>query len=297
MMQGLLLLIFSTSCFSQSSAQAMLGVLEDNQGHYAGDSNYRAVRAVFQRKGAEWQPFRNDCEDQICLKESTSDYPRETTWTIAFDGKNLGQVTSRTPEDFGWYSSVGQQAITSKGAVPTIGTRSSQFGGYTEAIVYRPLVANSKPYYGDPDGWKPLAASPSLTAALQSGFRKKFPSLCHLSSSDERKLEPLVYHNKEVKILKSYESKSHWIVAQLYLDAVDCRDVEGGFELDDQWFVVDPLGSVRYLDSGLWLVDAGDYDNDGESELLFSINRENQGGYELFYHRFNKRAVFQFSFH
>jgi len=51
------------------------------------------------------------------------------------------------------------------------------------------------------------------------------------------------------------------------------------------------------LDSGLWLVDAGDYDNDGRSELVFSIDRDNEGGYELFHDGFQKRAVFNFNYH
>jgi hypothetical protein len=73
--------------------------------------------------------------------------------------------------------------------------------------------------------------------------------------------------------------------------------VEAGSEIDDPWFAVDPSRSVVYLDSGIWLVDAGDYDNDGKSELVFSINRDNEGGYDLFYDDFKKRVVFEFNYH
>jgi hypothetical protein len=48
---------------------------------------------------------------------------------------------------------------------------------------------------------------------------------------------------------------------------------------------------------GMWLVDAGDDDKDGKSELVFSISRYNSGGYVLFYDDFKKRAIFQFSNH
>ena len=47
----------------------------------------------------------------------------------------------------------------------------------------------------------------------------------------------------------------------------------------------------------MWLVDAGDYDNDGKSEFLFCIDQYNRGGYKLFYDDFKKRAVFQFNYH
>ena len=32
----------------------------------------------------------------------------------------------------------------------------------------------------------------------------------------------------------------------------------------------------------------GDYGNDGKSELVFAINRDNRSGYELFYNDFQK---------
>jgi hypothetical protein len=78
---------------------------------------------------------------------------------------------------------------------------------------------------------------------------------------------------------------------------VDCEDTAAGFDLDDQWFVIDPQRSARFLGEGMWLVDAGDYDNDGKSEVLFWINQDNRGGYKLFFDDFNKQAVFEFSYH
>jgi len=79
--------------------------------------------------------------------------------------------------------------------------------------------------------------------------------------------------------------------------AIDCEDTEAGFEIDDAWFAVGVDKSVQYLDSGMWLVDAGDYDNDGKSELVFAIDRYNRGGYELFYDDFKQHSTFEFSYH
>lgn len=47
----------------------------------------------------------------------------------------------------------------------------------------------------------------------------------------------------------------------------------------------------------MMLVDAGDYDNDGESELLFAITDYNRGGYKLFYDKFTKSVEFKFNYH
>ena len=164
-------------------------------------------------------------------------------------------------------------------------------------LLYRPLIANPQLIFKDPDRWQPSTLSPPATAALQQAFRNRFPSLCRSSEADDRKLEPSPYRNDDVKLVKSYRSVSGWVVARLHLEAIDCKDVEGGFHIDDPWFVIDTKKFTRYLDSGIWLVDAGDYDNDGKSELVFSINRENEGGYEIYYDDFRKHATFKFNYH
>lgn len=294
--RALILVAFSLSTFLAAFSQdVVLGVLEDNEGHYAGEPNFRTVRTVFRKEGRRWQPFRSNCPDQECLKKATSDYPSEATWTIAFDGKNLGQVASRIPKDFAWYSSVGQGDIVSKGPVPTIGKREAS--GFADAVTFRPLVANSRPYFKDPASWKIFAPGPDVTVKLRGKFRGKFPKLCRLSKSDDSKLEPFHYRDADIRVTKAYTSKTGWALARLHVEAVDCDDTEAGFDIDDPWFVVSPDGSATYLDSGIQLVDAGDYDNDGKSELLFSINQDNHGGYELFYDDFRQRAIFDFNYH
>ena len=45
------------------------------------------------------------------------------------------------------------------------------------------------------------------------------------------------------------------------------------------------------------LVDAGDYDNSGHSQLLFLIDDDNRGGYRFYYDDFQKEAAFEYTFH
>lgn len=65
----------------------------------------------------------------------------------------------------------------------------------------------------------------------------------------------------------------------------------------EQWFAVNPERQVSFLGAAMMLVDAGDYDNDGESELLFAITDYNRGGYKLFYDKFTKSVEFKFNYH
>lgn len=96
--------------------------------------------------------------------------------------------------------------------------------------------------------------------------------------------------------MKAYRSKGHWQVAQLAVKGCAIDD-ERGDELSIEWYVISPGGKAQYLDSNMHLVDAGDYDNDGKSELVFSIDDYNRGGYKLYYDDFKQRAVFEFSYH
>src|SRR5579859_3046349 len=277
-----------------SQPTVVLGVLEDVIGDYADQPNSRCVRVVFHKDGSEWKAFPSDCPDQDCLQRVVSEYPREVNWTIAFDGRNLGQITSAGSKPFDFYSRVGLQQITSQGTIPTIGKRSTEYGGFTGGSVYRPLVANSQPYFKDPEGWKPAQIPAALVAALRGQFREKYPKVINCMAENTEKL--WAYRDEDIRIVKQYSSSKNWALVEMRLNGCSVGD-ERGDPLDQKWFVIDPKNTIKFLDDDMWLVDAGDYDNDGKSEVLFAINGYNRGGYELFYDDFKKHAVFEYSYH
>lgn len=288
------LAMFSLAAKAQSP---ILGFLEDVPPFGSGTQHRRAVRVVFEKKGSEWQAFPSNCSDEQCLSSISVKYPLEIVWTVAFDGRSLGQITSTTPHRFGYYAEVGLQNITSTSFVPTVGDRSRQFGGQTDASVYRPLVTNSKPFVSDPEVWKRSPLSVEQIFRVRQAFRQHFGKLCQLAG-DQTHLKPLEYTDEKLMVVSAYKAKTGWAIARVHLQgAIDCADTEAGFETDDSWFAVDTQMQVRHLGDGIWLVDAGDYDNDGHSELVFSINRDDSGGYELFYDQFKKHVVFQYIYH
>lgn len=281
-----------------SDVNPFLGVLEDIPGRYTNQPNFRAVRVLFQKNGNEWQPLHSDCRDAACLKASAAQYPREVAWTIAFDGKNLGQVTTRAPLEFKLYADVGLEEITSAGSVPTVGKRSENYAGFEGGEVYRPLVAVSQPNYTDPEVWKPVKLPDEMIEGLRQQFRKKFPNVLNCVNASENIEKAWPYGDDNIAIGKAYASQKKWFVAEMKLAGWRCDGpTDDGGPFETQWYVVDPAGTIKFLDSGMWLVDAGDYDRDGKSELLFAIGRYDVDGYELFYAEFKKRAVFQFTYH
>ena len=296
---GLALLVWLIAGCWSALAQVqpvLIGVLEDNPGHFVGEPHYRAVRAVFHKQADRWKAFPGDCSDHDCLKAITAKYPREVDWTISFDGRQLGRATSRTPDAFEFYSSVGQQIITSKDVLPTVGQPSQEFAGFLGEPVYRPLIAVSQPNYRDPDGWKRAKLSETETLAIRRQFRKRFPKVANCLKGQSDKEKPWPYEDSNITAQKVYASKRNWIVASVLLAPNRC-DGPSDEPFAMQWFVITPQQEVRWLDSNMWLVDASDYDGDGKSELVFAIDDYNRGGYRLFYDDFRQRAVFEFSYH
>ena len=276
----------------------VLGVLEDLPGHYSGEPDFRAVRVLFRKVGGEWRAFPTKTENQQSLKSLTKSYPGEVNWTIAFDGKYVGHLTSRVPDNFAWYSEIGLEKITSPGRVPTVGKKSEKFSGWDGGSVYRPLVAISKPNFRDPDDWKPSQPTPVQIGSVREGFRKRFPRASNCKDPEENVPRPWNYRDEDARIDSAYSSASGWRLVELSLHGNACDGLQiGDSPFEGQWFVIDPSGSVRFLGKDMWLVDAGDYDNDGRSEVLFSVSGYNEGGYRLFYSNFTKNADFLFFYH
>ena len=285
------------STTNEPKGRLILGVLEDIPGEYSGESDFRAVRAVFQKVGDSWKPFPTKTKTYHDLETLPTSYPKEMMWTIAFDGRRLGAVTSVTPAHFSFYSEIGIERITSHESVPTIGGKSADYGGFLGEPVYRPLVALSKPNFFDPDRWKPAHLSPELIASARRQFRKKFPMVSNCRNPDENVMRPWKYGDEDIHVIKTYSSKSGWSLIDLRLTGYACDGPNDGTGFIEQWYVVDPSGGAKFLGTDMWLLDAGDYDDSGKSAVLFSIDGYNMGGYRLFYSDFSKSAEFSFNFH
>ena len=282
-------LFLSTALFAQ--APLMLGVLEDSMGPREQDPHVRFIRALFYKTDSEWKAFPADCTTAECLAKLATDFPRESAWTIAFDAKNIGEVHSRIPTEITAASRAGQQDLLDRDKAPTVGQRTETFSGFLGEPVLRPLVAVSEPNVNDPDQWKPVLLDATSAAKIRRAFRTKFPRITNCETEEIHN-----YADAEIKVLRSYRSQTGWRLVHTSLDGCDVDDMRGD-GLNDEWFTLDPGGTARYLASALVLVDAGDYDHSGHSQLLFMIDDYNRGGYVLFYDEFRKSVTFAYRFH
>lgn len=275
----------------------ILGVLEDIPGEYSGQSDFRAVRAVFEKVGGKWRPFPTRTKSYLDLRTLPLSYPKEMKWTIAFHGRNLGEITSETPSRFNFYSEIGIERITSDSQVPTIGRKSVDYSGFQYVPVYRPLVAISQPNFHDPKEWTTAKPSPALVSAVREQFRTRFPTVSNCRNPDENIPRLWKYRDKDIQVTRAYASKDGWSLIEVNLTGYACDGPDEGTAFVGQWYVSGPEIQPRFLGTDMWFVDAGDYDNSGESEVLFAIDGYNEGGYRLFYDNFRRSSEFMFTYH
>jgi hypothetical protein len=278
-----------------------VGVLENID--MPGDKSLSATihaRVAFVKKDADWVAMDSNVLDQASLTTITSHYPKSVRWTVVFDGRNLGTVTSRNPDALQAYGDVGVQIITSpKKDIPQIKMFENNFYYTTQKALSRPLVLVSAPNFTDPDGWKPTSLSHSEMHRAIKAFRKHVPKAEHCDHPEEGPVLEVPYKDSFVNLIKAYRSNKGELVFGLVLDP-STNSCESFDDLNyyDYWFAITKSGVLRFLDTGLTPIDAVDLDRSGSSEWIFkSFSGEDTDGYELFYDDFSKSAQFSWSWH
>jgi hypothetical protein len=290
-----LFLFIPATSFAQTapprSNKLYIGFLDDDREEMAnwkpGLSHHRLIRVAFEKTESGWQTV------------TPSSLPHRVKWTVAFDGKNLGSLEGQTgSESLTWVQTI----LAPGSSIPTVGAPSQDFTGLIAAgpgKVRRPLVLVSKPYFRDPDGWKRLAKLPPATASLvRSAFRRDFPRVdrCKDEEVVERNWK---YPNSALKLLVVYRSNKKSFLVEVRLDAGNCGYVDDpNAPQSDPWFFMSSDGIVRRIGSFMSLLDAGDYDNEGKSELVFFLSQpEDTDGFVLFDSGLQKQASFTWTYH
>jgi hypothetical protein len=280
--------------FTKPGDDVYVGILDDAREDLRGEKTEaverRLVMPAFDQRNGEWRPI-------------THFGIRRLKWTVAFDGKNLGEVESQASSDEGdQINSQGSRAkqmiVTLADKVPVVGKPSEEFAGVSSLFglknVHRPLVVVSKPYYRDPEGWKRTQPQEQVRRVIREAFRKQFPHVdrCKDEQIAERDWK---FPDTALQFSHAYASNKNSFIVAVRLDAGDCgwggnpEDPTDAFV--NQWFLVASDHSVRRIGGFDFLLDAGDYDNAGRSVFIFfSVRSENSDVYDLLYDNFQKKA-------
>jgi hypothetical protein len=287
-----------------ADAPLYVGFLEGPQIREKAVSAQTHVRIAFRKEGTDWKPMPSNFGTLSALAGATHAYPDSVQWTVIFDGRTVGRITSQNPSKLNWYADIGTHVLTTK-AAPTIhaGADDFNYGSEIRAKI-RPLVlisgaAASATSQWDPQSWKPSLLSSDERRMAIAALRSKVANSERCNAPEQEPIHRVSYPDSAVDVVKSYRDN----VGNL-LFGVRLKDPKANCDFfDDEtffdyWFVMDRQRGVRYLDSQMTPVDAVDLDQSGRSEWLFFTSRhEDNDGYEIFYDDFGKKAQFNWSYH
>ena len=289
------LLALGLNGFAQTAATVqgpvIVGFLDDDRMEMAnwkpGISHIRLIRPAFEKNASGWHPVK---------PESLT--PR-MSWTVAFDGKKLGEIEGRLDSQ---PPSVTETVLTAPNLLPTVGTPSSAFAGLLAmgpTQIRRPLVLVSKPNFKDPDGWKRLKITPDeVVSAVRSAFRHDFQHV--VRCKDEEVVErDWKFPDSSLRLVTVYGSAKHSFLVETELSAGNCGYVDDPNDpFSDPWFYVSENGVARRIGAFMTLLDAGDYDADGRSEVVFFLSQpEDTDGFVLFDATMHEQARLTWSYH
>ncbi len=280
---------FLVSALGGAPPPVLVGVLEEPQ---CQPELGRIVRVLFAKVNGAWRPL--DSADALATLQPPSN------WTVAFDGRSLGSVKT---VDSGLGRAAGRASsrdrvllLAPPQSAPAVANRAKVFGGWCEEPATRPLVVVSRPHFSDPARWRPFRLGQAYQERLFGDFKAAVAGVSICPAGTDGPV-PFRFTSADLVSIRGYRDRTGRTLVALGFDP-ERHGCDGppAPEWTPQWFLV--VGEkVRHLGAELSLVDAGDYDADGESEVLFWHSGYNRDGYSLFSENFTKRADYWWSYH
>lgn len=272
-----------------AAAEVLVGVLENPQ---CKPKPTRAVRVMFARTGTGWTPLTGESENAAA--------PFPTSWTVALDGRSVGTISTTDP---GWkgqhtWSYPRDRLLDLVGSAPAAPNRKKRFDGWCEAPADRPLVVVSRPFFTDPAGWKRVGPSDDLRERVFPQFKARAGRQVNCPKDPETSVE-FEYSARHLVLLAGYADKQGRRLVAVSLNP-KLNGCDGPTEPAwwPNWYLLPADGGQPvFLGEGLELVDAGDYDHDGRSEVIFWYSGYNLDGYVLFADEFASRVEYLWGYH
>ena len=262
-----------------------------------------SAKILFVKKGDIWHSVEKEWN-----RSGKFDIPdiKAWNWTVAFDGRNLGQLKLFDPNPNEVYTNSWAFVrdkffnIETGQKIPKVQNRSMQFGGWLKTPENRPLVLVSKPNFSDPEHWKSIPEEREFKSQLYVPLKLAIGrfNAYHCPDGPETSEEVLFdFQKKDMVFYKAYGSKNGSKIVAVGIDN-NKHECDGPLppEWADNWFLIDGK-NIEFIGREMTLIDAGDYDGDGKSELLFWHNGYNRNGYILISNSFKQRSQFIWGYH
>ncbi len=267
--------------------EVVLGVLEEVS---VAGKNSAAARLLFAKEKDRWIALE---DSRLCARYELTG----KEWVMACNGRNVGAVHLKDiplaeSEFYAWsYKRDKIYSVDTADTVPKIKAESGRFTRKGTVFECRPLLLVSKPFINDPDKWRPFLPGPEYRSRLHQPLKLVIGRFKALRCR-ENEMVPFRFKSEDIVIGRSYKSSKGPMLISAGLDPkkTNCGG-QAQPEWSSNWFLI-AGSSVDHMGRGMELVECGDFDNDGRSELLFWQSGYNQGGYVLVYDGFERKAEY-----
>ena len=274
-----------------AGSASVLGVLETPQCKEEGGVH---VRALFAKSGKNWISLSTDEAGRNFLTAKME-------WTIIYEGKKLGSLETTDPgfiTEYPWTYPRDRVLNPIPGqSLPVIKNEGQRFHGWCSTPEDRPLIVISSGSAIDPSKWTPSTLSVKDKERIFGAF-KKAAGHAFFCPKDLEAPVPFRYTLKSIEVLGCVKDKVGRQLVTMRLRPVKESETCDG-PIDTAWdqhtFLLSD--STTYLGMGLELVGAGDFDGDGQSELLFWQSGYNEDGYLLFSSGLKQKAKYLWGYH
>lgn len=291
LVMGILTVGISTHALYSGDVPIYLGVLEPPVDE-SGANRFR-VRVAFKFVDGHWSSMPHEARDMASLASVQGQYPAKVSWTVAFDGKKVGVIESlRSSGGSLSYANIGVQELAPGAVPPAIRDGATAYKTWLGVPRSRPLVVISGPNFADPDRWKPFRPPADLRSQARVAFRRAIGLELECGAKAST-----AYPIEYVQALdKAYRSAKGDVLLAARADPNKNRCSFNYDEWEAVWFWVKE-GHIRLVGGGLTLLDAGDYDGDGVSEIVFQRRGYNLDGYVLLHLPDFTKEEFVWSYH
>jgi hypothetical protein len=270
-------------------APIYLGVLEPPVDQAKGQFH---VRVAFRYHDQQWSAMPDQDKDHDPLKLAAK-FPLQVSWTIALNGKKLGEVSTVRPQGYG-NSDVGLEDLKAGSKPPAIQDGAAALATSSGTAAYRPLVAVSKPNYQDPDQWASFDPPAAMRKQAATAFKQKIALDLNCDGKPTR-----AYPDSAIQTYgKAYRSMSGDVLIAMKLDPRfnRCGETSKNDEWKSVWFHLKG-DKFSWIGNGFTLLDIGDYIGDGFTEVLFQYDGDNRDGYVLLDPRDDTKNEFSWPSH
>src|SRR5579862_1679367 len=281
-----------------SRGDVVLGIVEDLAQASAKTPTYESgLRLAFRHNADGWAPICDSKPSVPTCKFPDADSPRP--WRVMLEGVSIGQVSTSGWQSPELYKHAGLLRIVAS-SFSRQGVRGSEFSGWTDVEVFRPLIAMR----GIDSAYRAWSIGPSTSsesATMFPLFVKSVPEIpsCRTDVNNKPIGKPMktsISDVQMIRVLRSASSGERLVGMRVKRSVLkDCN--ETGEVGSDHWYLLSEERSPHELkyqrdDSGwpaaLMPIEIGDFDGDGSDEALFWYSGYNEDGYILFYADFSK---------